>query len=98
MTSAPKPPAPARDQLPGALAANAASKPFNLAAPLVVFVVTLVAGAPVIVALPIAMVVYAAAAARTMFDRAETARVEAGLEARAATAAAAAARDSEHQS
>ena len=92
MTPKPKSPPPARDQLPGALAANAASKPFNMVAPLVVFVVALVAGAPVIVGLPIAMVVYAAAAARTMFDATETARVAAGLQARAD-----AARDSEHQ-
>jgi hypothetical protein len=91
MTSEPKPPPPARDQLPGALAANAASKPFNMVVPLVVFVVVLVAGAPVIVALPIAMVVYAAAAARTMFDATETARVAAEVEARAA------ARDAERQ-
>jgi hypothetical protein len=90
MTSKPKPP-PARDQLPGALAANAARKPFNMVAPLIVFVAVLVAGAPVIVALPIAMVVYAAAAARTMFDATETARVAAEVEARAA------ARDAERQ-
>ena len=84
MTSEPDPPPPGRDLLPGALAANAASKPYNIAAPLVAFVVALLIGAPMIVALPIAMVVYAAAAARTMFDAAETARVAAGLDARAA--------------
>jgi hypothetical protein len=74
---APDPPPPSREALAGALAANAAAKPLNIAALLVAFGIALVAGAPLIVALLVAMVVYAAAAARTMFDGAEADRVTA---------------------
>jgi hypothetical protein len=71
------PPQPSSQALAGALAANAATKPFNILAALAGFAVPFAVGAPVIVALLVAMVVYAAAAARTMFDAAETERVTA---------------------
>jgi hypothetical protein len=80
----PETPPPSRDELAGALAANAARKPRNLIAPLVPAAVALVVGAPFVVALLLAMVVYAAAAAHTMFDAAEVDRVTAAVEARAA--------------
>lgn len=50
------------------LAVHAAGRPLNLAALVVAFGVALVLGAPVIVALLVAMVAYAAAAARTLFS------------------------------
>jgi DNA primase len=68
---------PSREELAAALAANAAAKPFNIAVLLVVFGAGLAVGAPLPVALLVAMVIYAAAAARTMFDGDEAERVAA---------------------
>jgi hypothetical protein len=77
MSGAPAPDAePTREQLAAALATNAASKPINLAVPVVVVVVALVAGLPVALAFVVAALAYTAATARTMFDRAEAQRVE----------------------
>jgi ABC-type bacteriocin/lantibiotic exporter with double-glycine peptidase domain len=75
---------PSQQQIAGALASNAASKPINLVATVVAFVVVLAVGAPVLVAVLVAMVVYAGAAARTMFDPAEAERVTAAEQARTA--------------
>jgi hypothetical protein len=69
---------PTREELAAALAANAASKPFNLAVLVVVFGAGLAVGAPLPLALLVALVLYAAAAARTMFDADEADRVAAG--------------------
>src|SRR4051795_3623950 len=66
---------PTREELAAALAANAATKPFNIAVLLVVFGAGLAVGAPLPLALLVALVVYAAAAARTMFDGDEAQRV-----------------------
>jgi flagellar biosynthesis component FlhA len=68
---------PSREELAAALATNAASRPLNLAVLAVVFVVALVVGAPLIVALLVAFVLYTAAVARTMFDAGEAERVAA---------------------
>ena len=57
------------------LATNAASKPFNIAVAVVAFVVVLLIGAPAFVALLVAVVLYTAAVARTMFDGDEAERV-----------------------
>jgi flagellar biosynthesis component FlhA len=67
---------PTREELAVSLAANAASKPLNIAVAIVAFVVALVLGAPAIVALLVALVLYTAAVGRTMFDRDEAERVE----------------------
>jgi type III secretory pathway component EscV len=80
----PERPAPTEAQIASELASNAAFKPYNILAAVVALVVALVAGAPAFVALVVTMVVYAAAAARTMFDRGETERVTAAAHARAA--------------
>ena len=57
------------------LAVNAASKPFNIALAVVAFVVALLLGAPAVVALLVAVVLYTAAVGRTMFDGNEAERV-----------------------
>jgi hypothetical protein len=66
---------PTREELATALAANAASKPFNVVVLLVTFGAGLAVGAPLPLAFLVALVVYAAAAARTMFDADEADRV-----------------------
>jgi hypothetical protein len=66
---------PTREELAAALAANAAAKPFNIAVLLVTFGAGLVVGAPLPLVLLVALVVYAGAAARTMFDGDEADRV-----------------------
>jgi hypothetical protein len=68
---------PTRDELAVTLAVNAASKPFNLAVLLVVFGGGLAVGASVPIALVLAVIVYTAAVARTMFDGDEAERVAA---------------------
>jgi hypothetical protein len=67
------------DALPIALARNAASKPLNLVVLVLAFVVTLALSLPGALVVIVPFVAYTAAVARTMFDRAETARVEARL-------------------
>jgi hypothetical protein len=67
---------PTREELAVSLAANAASKPFNLAVAVVGLAAPLLLGAPAFVALPAAVVLYTAAVARTMFDGDEAERVE----------------------
>lgn len=57
------------------LATNAASKPFNIAVAVVAFLVVLLIGTPVFLALLVAVVLYTAAVARTMFDADEAERV-----------------------
>jgi hypothetical protein len=69
---------PTREELAMALAANAAAKPFNIVVLLVVFGAGLALGAAVPLALVAALAVYAAAAARTMFDGEEADRVAEG--------------------
>ncbi|MCW2983631.1 MAG: hypothetical protein JWR63_1201, partial [Conexibacter sp.] len=78
--SGPQPPdrPPTREELAAALAVNAASKPFNIALLLVTFGAGVAVGAPVILALLVALVVYSAGAARTMFDGDEAERVADG--------------------
>jgi membrane-associated protease RseP (regulator of RpoE activity) len=66
---------PTREELAVSLAVNAAGKPFNIAAAVVAFVVVLLIGAPAFVALLVAVVLYTAAVARTMFDGDEAERV-----------------------
>ncbi len=66
---------PTREELAAAMAANAAAKPLNIAVLLVAFVAGLAVGAPLPLALLVALVLYAAAAARTMFDGDEAQRV-----------------------
>jgi hypothetical protein len=66
---------PSREELAAALAANAAAKPFNIAVLLGTFGAGLAVGASAALALLVALVVYAAAAARTMFDGDEAERV-----------------------
>jgi hypothetical protein len=67
---------PTRDELAVSLAVNAASKALNIAVAVVAFVVVLLVGAPAFVALLVAVVLYTAAVARTMFDADEAERVE----------------------
>jgi hypothetical protein len=69
---------PTREELAVALAANAATKPFNIAVLLVTFGAGLAVGASLAPALLVAVVVYSAAAARTMFDGEEADRVAEG--------------------
>jgi hypothetical protein len=64
-----------RRDFAGALAANAAAKPFNLAVLVVTMGAAVVVGGPVIVALLVALVVYAIACARTFFDEEEADKV-----------------------
>jgi hypothetical protein len=66
---------PTREELAAALAANAAAKPFNIAVLLVTFGAGLALGAPLPLVFVVALVIYAAAAARTMFDGDEADRV-----------------------
>ncbi len=66
---------PTREELAAALAANAAAKPFNIAVLLVTFGAGLAVGAPLVLVLLVAMVIYTAAVARTMFDGDEAERV-----------------------
>jgi DNA primase len=66
---------PSREELATALAANAAAKPFNLAVLIGTLGAGLAVGASVPLALMVALVIYAAAAARTMFDGDEAERV-----------------------
>jgi hypothetical protein len=68
-------PPPTREQLAASLAVNAAGKPLNLAVGVIALVVALVVGAPAIVAVLVAAVLYTAAVARTMFDGDEAERV-----------------------
>jgi hypothetical protein len=68
---------PSREELAAAMAANAARKPFNIAVLVVVVGVALALGAPVPVAAVAGLLLYTAAAARTLFDAGEAARVEA---------------------
>ena len=57
-----------REEYAGALAANAAAKPFNLALAVATIAAAMVAGAAFPVALLVGLVIYAIAAARTFFD------------------------------
>jgi type III secretory pathway component EscV len=66
---------PTREELAVSLATNAASKPFNIAVAVIALAVALLVGAPAFVALPVAVVLYTAAVARTMFDADEADRV-----------------------
>jgi hypothetical protein len=66
---------PTREELAASLAVNAASKPFNIAIAVVAFGATVLLGAPAVVALLVALVLYTAAVGRTMFDRDEAERV-----------------------
>jgi hypothetical protein len=70
-----------RQEFAGALAANAAAKPFNLALLLIVFGGGLAVGSALPLALVVALVVYAAACARTFLDGDEADRVLAGIRA-----------------
>jgi hypothetical protein len=74
VTGAPERP-PTREELAAALATNAAAKPLNIAVLVVAFVIALVVGAPLPIALFVALALYAAVAARTMFDGDEAERV-----------------------
>jgi len=60
-----------RDDFAGALAANAAAKPFNVALLVGTMGAAVLVGGSVIVALAVALVIYAIAAARTFFDEEE---------------------------
>jgi hypothetical protein len=64
-----------RRDFAGALAANAASKPFNLALLVVVMGAGVVVGGAVFVSLVVALIVYAIACARTFFDEHEADKV-----------------------
>lgn len=64
-----------RRDFAGALAANAATKPFNLALLVVVMGAGVVVGGAVFVSLVVALVVYAIACARTFFDEQEADKV-----------------------
>jgi hypothetical protein len=66
---------PTREELAVSLATNAASKPFNIAVAVIAFAVVLLIGAPAFLALLVAVVLYTAAVARTMFDGDEAERV-----------------------
>jgi hypothetical protein len=58
-----------REEYAGALVANAVAKPFNVALGVgTIAAATFVASAPFVVALPVGLVIYAIAAARTFFD------------------------------
>jgi hypothetical protein len=74
--SAPPPGTPPSDaELAVALATNAAGKRFNIVVLLVAFGAGLALGAPLMVAVLVAVVLYTAAVARTMFDAGEAERV-----------------------
>jgi hypothetical protein len=70
-----------RQEFAGQLVANAAAKPFNVALLVVVFGAGLAVGTPLGLALLVALVVYAAAGARTFFDADEADRVLAAVRA-----------------
>jgi hypothetical protein len=70
-----------RQEFAGALAANAVAKPFNLALLLVVFGGGLAVGSALPLALVVALLVYAAACARTFLDGDEADRVLTGIRA-----------------
>jgi hypothetical protein len=82
-----------RQEFAGALAANAAAKPFNIALLLLVVGGGLAVGASLPLALVVGLVVYLAAAARTFFDGEEADRVLAGVRADRRRAAPVRARD-----
>ena len=83
-----------RQEFAGALAANAAAKPFNLALLLIVVGGGLAVGAGLPVALIVGLLVYLAAATRTFFDADEADRVLAGGARSAARGSSGAARGS----
>jgi hypothetical protein len=60
-----------RDEFAGALIANAAAKPFNIALLVGTMGAAVLVGGGVLVALAVALVIYAIAAARTFFDEDE---------------------------
>lgn len=64
-----------REDYAGALAANAASKPFNLVLAVATIGAAMLAGAQFPLALAVGLVIYAIAAARTFFDADEAAAV-----------------------
>jgi len=64
-----------REDYAGALAANAAAKPFNLALAVATIGAAMLAGAQFPIALIVGLVIYAIAAARTFFDQDEAAEV-----------------------
>lgn len=64
-----------REEYAGALAANAAAKPFNLALVVATIGAALLAGGSFPLALIVGLVIYAIAAVRTFFDEDEAARV-----------------------
>jgi hypothetical protein len=70
-----------REEFAGALVANAAAKPFNLALLLIVAGGGLAVGAALPVALVVGLLVYLAAATRTFLDAEEADRVLAGARA-----------------
>jgi len=70
-----------REEFAGALAANAAAKPFNVALLLIVVGAGLALGTPLALTLVVGLVVYLAAAARTFLDGDEADRVLAGVRA-----------------
>lgn len=64
-----------REQYAGALAANAAAKPFNLALAVATIGAAMLVGAQFPIALIVGLLIYAIAAARTFFDEDEAAEV-----------------------
>jgi hypothetical protein len=64
-----------REDYAGALAANAAAKPFNLALAVGTIGAAMLANAPLVVALLVGLLIYAIAAARTFFDEDEATAV-----------------------
>jgi chromosome segregation ATPase len=68
-----------RSEFAGALAANAAAKPFNIAVLVATMLAAVLVGGGVGIALAAALVVYAAACLRTFFDEEEADRVLTGI-------------------
>jgi hypothetical protein len=64
-----------REQYAGALAANAAAKPFNLALAVATIGAAMLVGAQFEIALVVGLLIYAIAAARTFFDEEEATEV-----------------------
>lgn len=64
-----------REDYAGALAANAAAKPFNLALAVATIGAAMVVGAPFALALVVGLLIYAIAAVRTFFDEDEASAV-----------------------
>ncbi|MGH2898678.1 MAG: hypothetical protein ACRDMZ_08385, partial [Solirubrobacteraceae bacterium] len=64
-----------RDEFAGALVANAAAKPFNIALLVGTMGAAVAVGGGVLVALLVALVIYAVAVGRTFFDEDEAATV-----------------------